>query len=128
MSFSICLIFIHVRHIWFNLSEPEWLSVNFGVIICLECCGVHRELGVHISRTQSLVIDELGTSQLLVSFLHVHLDMLLPVNIHPQYYINDGRLGYSISHSVCAVLVWRSSSGSSTRQMFIEIVNKFVLL
>ena len=49
--------------------DPEWLSVNFGVIICLECCGVHRELGVHISRTQSLVIDELGTSQLLVRTL-----------------------------------------------------------
>ncbi|KAF6018038.1 hypothetical protein EB796_023651 [Bugula neritina] len=40
---------------------------NFGAIICLECCGVHRELGVHISRTQSLVIDELGTSQLLIA-------------------------------------------------------------
>ncbi|XP_067937067.1 arf-GAP with SH3 domain, ANK repeat and PH domain-containing protein 2-like [Watersipora subatra] len=48
-------------------ADPEWLSVNFGVIICLECCGVHRELGVHISRTQSLVIDELGTSQLLIA-------------------------------------------------------------
>lgn len=50
------------------LSDPEWLSVNLGVMICLECCGIHRELGVHISRTQSTVIDELGTSQLLVSF------------------------------------------------------------
>ena len=95
MSFSICLIFIHVRHIWFNLSEPEWLSVNFGVIICLECCGVHRELGVHISRTQSLVIDELGTSQLLVSFLHVHG--------HNYLYIDDGRMADSIPHFVCAV-------------------------
>lgn len=48
------------------LVDPEWLSVNFGVLICLECCGVHRELGVHVTRTQSLVIDDLGTSQLLV--------------------------------------------------------------
>ncbi|KAH9492543.1 Arf-GAP with SH3 domain, ANK repeat and PH domain-containing protein 1 [Bulinus truncatus] len=46
-------------------ADPEWLSVNLGVMICLECCGIHRELGVHISRTQSTVIDELGTSQLL---------------------------------------------------------------
>jgi len=53
---------------WFTLyfTEPEWLSVNLGVLICLECCGIHRQLGVHVSRTQSLVIDELGTSQLLV--------------------------------------------------------------
>ncbi|CAL1536476.1 unnamed protein product [Lymnaea stagnalis] len=47
--------------------DPEWLSVNLGVMICLECCGIHRELGVHISRTQSTVIDELGTSQLLLA-------------------------------------------------------------
>ncbi|KAJ8321871.1 hypothetical protein KUTeg_000342 [Tegillarca granosa] len=48
-------------------ANPEWLSTNLGVVICLECCGIHRNLGVHISRTQSLVIDELGTSQLLLA-------------------------------------------------------------
>jgi len=47
-------------------TDPEWLSVNLGVLICLECCGVHRDMGVHISRTQSIVIDDLGTAQLLV--------------------------------------------------------------
>ncbi|XP_076456923.1 arf-GAP with SH3 domain, ANK repeat and PH domain-containing protein 2-like [Babylonia areolata] len=47
--------------------DPEWLSTNLGVMICLECCGIHRELGVHISRTQSVVIDALGTSQLLLA-------------------------------------------------------------
>ena len=40
--------------------------MNLGVLICLECCGVHRDMGVHVSRTQSIVIDALGTSQLLV--------------------------------------------------------------
>ncbi|XP_025088851.1 arf-GAP with SH3 domain, ANK repeat and PH domain-containing protein 2-like isoform X2 [Pomacea canaliculata] len=50
-----------------NASDPEWLSTNLGVMICLECCGIHRELGVHISRTQSVVIDALGTSQLLLA-------------------------------------------------------------
>ncbi|XP_029635615.1 arf-GAP with SH3 domain, ANK repeat and PH domain-containing protein 2 isoform X4 [Octopus sinensis] len=47
--------------------DPEWLSTNLGILICLECCGIHREVGVHISRTQSIVIDELGTSQLLLA-------------------------------------------------------------
>ncbi|KAL3887945.1 hypothetical protein ACJMK2_000330 [Sinanodonta woodiana] len=45
---------------------PEWLSTNLGVLICLECCGIHRQLGVHVSRTQSIVIDQLGTTQLLI--------------------------------------------------------------
>ena len=47
-------------------SDPEWVSVNLGVLICLECCGVHREMGVHISRTQSTAIDKLGSAKLLV--------------------------------------------------------------
>ena len=50
----------------FSLTDPEWLSVNLGVLVCLECCGVHREMGVHISRTQSIIIDRVGTAQLLV--------------------------------------------------------------
>ncbi|VDL92293.1 unnamed protein product [Schistocephalus solidus] len=50
----------------FELSDPEWVSVNLGVLICLECCGTHRELGVQCSRTQSLLMDDLSTSQLLV--------------------------------------------------------------
>ena len=52
--------------------DPEWLSVNLGVLICLECCGVHRDMGVHISRTQSIVIDDLGSAQLLVSSAQIH--------------------------------------------------------
>uniref|UniRef100_A0A1I8F4C5 Arf-GAP domain-containing protein n=1 Tax=Macrostomum lignano TaxID=282301 RepID=A0A1I8F4C5_9PLAT len=50
-----------------HLSDPEWMSHNLGVLISLECCGIHRDLGVHISRTQSLVMDDLTTAQLLSS-------------------------------------------------------------
>ena len=60
-----------------SAADPEWLSVNLGVLVCLECCGVHRDMGVHVSRTQSIVIDELGTAQLLVTtathaYTHTH--------------------------------------------------------
>lgn len=26
-------------------SRPEWASINRGVLICSECCHVHRNLG-----------------------------------------------------------------------------------
>jgi len=43
------------------------LSTNFGIIVCIECSGIHRDLGVHISRIQSLTLDNIGTSQLLLA-------------------------------------------------------------
>jgi len=48
-------------------TDVTWLSTNFGVIVCIECSGIHREMGVHITKIQSLTLDNIGTSQLLVS-------------------------------------------------------------
>uniref|UniRef100_A0A3B5ATJ9 Arf-GAP with SH3 domain, ANK repeat and PH domain-containing protein 2-like n=1 Tax=Stegastes partitus TaxID=144197 RepID=A0A3B5ATJ9_9TELE len=47
--------------------SPTWLSTNLGVLICIECSGIHREMGVHYSRIQSLDLDVLGTSELLLA-------------------------------------------------------------
>eukprot|EP00095_Tigriopus_kingsejongensis_P007710 maker-scaffold142_size315517-snap-gene-2.27 protein:Tk07710 transcript:maker-scaffold142_size315517-snap-gene-2.27-mRNA-1 annotation:"centaurin gamma isoform b" len=38
--------------------DPDWASINMGVLICIECSGVHRQLGSHISRVRSLELDE----------------------------------------------------------------------
>ncbi|XP_060057436.1 arf-GAP with SH3 domain, ANK repeat and PH domain-containing protein 1 isoform X3 [Erinaceus europaeus] len=48
-------------------SEPTWLSTNLGILTCIECSGIHREMGVHVSRIQSLELDKLGTSELLLA-------------------------------------------------------------
>lgn len=49
-----------------HLADPTWLSTNLGVLTCIQCSGVHRELGVRFSRMQSLTLDLLGPSELLV--------------------------------------------------------------
>ncbi|VDD90081.1 unnamed protein product [Enterobius vermicularis] len=37
--------------------RPDWASLNLGTLICIECSGIHRNLGSHISRVRSLDLD-----------------------------------------------------------------------
>jgi len=36
-----------------SAPEPDWASLNLGILLCIECSGVHRNLGVHISKVHS---------------------------------------------------------------------------
>ena len=37
--------------------EPDWASLNLGVMLCIQCSGVHRQLGVHVSQVRSATLD-----------------------------------------------------------------------
>ena len=38
-------------------DDPDWASINLGILICIECSGIHRNLGSHISKVRSLSLD-----------------------------------------------------------------------
>lgn len=39
-------------------ADPTWASLNLGALICIECSGIHRNLGTHLSRVRSLDLDD----------------------------------------------------------------------
>lgn len=38
-------------------DNPDWASINLGSLYCIECSGIHRNMGVHISKIRSLSLD-----------------------------------------------------------------------
>lgn len=49
-----------------GVPNPDWASLNLGVLMCIECSGIHRNLGSHISKVRSLDLDDWSAGQLSV--------------------------------------------------------------
>lgn len=44
--------------------NPRWASWNLGVFLCIRCAGIHRNLGVHISKVKSVGLDSWTEEQI----------------------------------------------------------------
>lgn len=45
--------------------QPQWASPTFGIFLCINCAGIHRSLGVHISFVRSVTMDRWKDSDLI---------------------------------------------------------------
>ena len=69
-------------------AKVEWVSINLGIILCIECSGIHRSLGTHISKIRSLTLDT-------HSFTNDIVELLLLIGNRVSNMIWEARLAMS---------------------------------
>ena len=47
-----------------NSPGPDWTSLHFGSLICLECAGKHRNMGTHVTLVRSFQLDSFSDDQM----------------------------------------------------------------
>lgn len=40
-----------------NASNPQWATISYGALLCIDCSGRHRQLGVQVSTVRSISMD-----------------------------------------------------------------------
>jgi len=60
-----------------HFAGPRWASWNLGIFLCIRCAGIHRNLGVHISKVKSVNLDTWTPEQVVVCNKHVIRNFLM---------------------------------------------------
>jgi Arf-GAP with SH3 domain, ANK repeat and PH domain-containing protein len=70
-------------------SKVEWVSLNLAILLCIECGGIHRSLGTHVSKIRSLTLD-------IYSFTNDIVELLMMVGNRISNMIWEAKLDQSL--------------------------------
>jgi Arf-GAP with SH3 domain, ANK repeat and PH domain-containing protein len=90
-------------------SKVEWVSLNLAILLCIECGGIHRSLGTHVSKIRSLTLD-------IYSFTNDIVELLLLVGNRISNMVWEARLDPAM----------KPDAGSSREQRLKFITQKYV--
>jgi hypothetical protein len=73
-----------------STENVTWASLNLCVMICIECSGIHRSLGTHISKVRSLTLDKwsIYSLELMKTITNSKANMIWEGSMSPSYKIN----------------------------------------
>ncbi|KAK7314745.1 hypothetical protein VNO77_33273 [Canavalia gladiata] len=104
-------------------KAPRWASVNLGIFICMQCSGIHRSLGVHISKVRSTTLDTWLPDQ--IAFMQSTGNVNSNKHWEAELPPNFDRNGYGIEKFIRSKYVekrWASKDGLQPAPKSAEII------
>ena len=95
--------------------SPEWASINLCIMICIDCSGIHRKLGTHVSKVRSITLDK---------WTSYNLQLMLTIGNERANAIWEASLGNTEERSEEGPLKCTASSTMEEREKF--ILRKYV--
>lgn len=74
-----------------GIKDNSWASSNIGVFICIQCSGIHRSLGVHITSVLSCSLDIWSYN--LIEFMSSKGN--IQINDEYEYFLSKSSINYT---------------------------------